>query len=444
MPEINAYDEIISLLAKFLKGELYQIPQKTRKKTVILHYYMEVIRFWNKINFMLSYTLSALGNYKKVGMKEKALFSLIIYMREWEKMPLKDILNKFQKISRRSEGNFTKKHIIEFSQKLNTFSWKKALSNKSRVEKDSINKAVPSFFIETLLPYMQRDFLVENIEKMNAPRELSIGIVMLNSKKSANALKAEVKQYLSNINISFKDDPYISSMIQISSENIAPILKSTFYKEGDILILDIGSAYIANFVAKQKGKKFLDMCAAPGIKTILLSELVESETAFIAADFSGTRISEMRNFLQFLKIPGISVLNTDSINFPLRDPPYFDIILLDAPCTGSGTFSSNPELKWRQNPSFLHQNTTLQEKLLRSAINMLKPAGILVYSTCSLYAEEGEMQIMKVMDKLIPLDLPEFFSSSYTVNRKSPTGTGRLFPAVHNSKGFFIGTFIKR
>ncbi|MHA1337708.1 MAG: SAM-dependent tRNA/rRNA cytosine-C5 methylase, partial [Promethearchaeota archaeon] len=67
-----------------------------------------------------------------------------------------------------------------------------------------------------------------------------------------------------------------------------------------------------------------------------------------------------------------------------------------------------------------------------------------VYSTCSLYAEEGEMQILKFLDYLEPLQLPEWFGKSYKIDDKEIAGTGRLFPAIHKTKGFFVGKFKKK
>jgi 16S rRNA C967 or C1407 C5-methylase (RsmB/RsmF family) len=86
----------------------------------------------------------------------------------------------------------------------------------------------------------------------------------------------------------------------------------------------------------------------------------------------------------------------------------------------------------------------LQEKLLKSAINLLKPSGILVYSTCSLYPEEGEYQVLKILNHLIPMELPTWFSPSYKIDNQDIPGTGRLFPATHHTKGFFIAKFKKK
>ncbi len=125
-------------------------------------------------------------------------------------------------------------------------------------------------------------------------------------------------------------------------------------------------------------------------------------------------------------------------------PERFDKILLDAPCTGSGTFTNNPELKWRQNKRFLQRNIFLQEQLLLSALDLLKIGGTLVYSTCSLYPEEGEYQIQKIKsDKVRPEEIPSWIPSSYNITGFSQKGTGRFLPAEHDTNGFFLAKLTK-
>ena len=82
--------------------------------------------------------------------------------------------------------------------------------------------------------------------------------------------------------------------------------------------------------------------------------------------------------------------------------------------------------------------------MLATAIDYLKPDGILVYATCTLYPEEGELQILKVKDLLDPIQLPDWISPSYEINGEILNGTGRLFPHIHHSQGFFIGKFKKK
>ena len=124
-----------------------------------------------------------------------------------------------------------------------------------------------------------------------------------------------------------------------------------------------------------------------------------------------------------------------------------DRILLDAPCTGSGTFTSNPELKWRQSDKFLRRNVLLQHELLKAAIRLLKVGGTLVYSTCSLYPEEGEYQIQKLINsskKQVTLtSVPSWLPPSYKINGSYIEGAGRFLPSEHNTIGFFVAKLIK-
>ena len=186
------------------------------------------------------------------------------------------------------------------------------------------------------------------------------------------------------------------------------------------------------------------MCSAPGIKTSLIAEDMKNKGYIIAGEFLAERMNIMKNLLNHLNVLNCFLINADSIDSPFRFENYFDRILLDAPCTGSGNFLASPELKWRQNKKFLHQNIILQKKLINSAIKLLKPNGILVYSTCSLYPEEGEYQILDYLDYLKPLALPRWFSPSYRIEGSTVPGTGRLFPSLHQTQGFFIGKFKKK
>jgi len=85
----------------------------------------------------------------------------------------------------------------------------------------------------------------------------------------------------------------------------------------------------------------------------------------------------------------------------------------------------------------------LQRNLIEQAFNMLKPGGILLYSTCSMYPEEGELQINNVLDRFEIEKLPTWISPSYKINESTLSGTGRFFPTVHNTNGFFIAKLKK-
>jgi 16S rRNA C967 or C1407 C5-methylase (RsmB/RsmF family) len=201
---------------------------------------------------------------------------------------------------------------------------------------------------------------------------------------------------------------------------------------------------VIDVLSPKRGEFILDICAAPGMKTSLISQYLDNENVMLANEFLLGRTFKMKSLLNNFGVKDALLLNADGISFPIRKEVKFDKILLDAPCTGSGTLRKNPELKWRQNRKFLYQNITLQKKLLESCVNLLKPNGVLVYSTCSLYPEENELIIRDYLNVLEPMELPNWFSPSYKIDEIKILGTRRLFPSIHHSEGFFIGKFKKK
>ena len=333
---------------------------------------------------------------------------------------------------------------LDFLDKLQTFSWKMALEGKSEIGKLSLEGAIPSFFIKCLSEVMPLEIIREHHEAMNNIKDKKSFTVFISENIEKTLNLCFIKNLQSEINkneLVFKKDIHIKQLYSVPSNYKSELIGSDLYKSGDLLIVDKGSAAVVDVLDLKPNETIGDLCAAPGVKSYLIKN---QKTRIIASDFHVERTKSMRNLLKHMNITEIPIINTDSIEAPFREGFRFDKILLDAPCTGSGTFLHNPELKWRQSEKFLHQNMVLQEKLLKSALELLKSNGVLVYSTCSLYPEEGELQIMKILDKLEPLELPGWFSPSYLIKNQNIPGTGRLFPTIHRTQGFFIGKFKKK
>ena len=148
---------------------------------------------------------------------------------------------------------------------------------------------------------------------------------------------------------------------------------------GPFRIQDIGSQSIVPLLDLQPGHRFLDLCAAPGNKT---AQALETPLRAIAGDISHKRLKP----LAALDIP---LVLFDAAQ-PLPFTPVFDRILVDAPCSGTGTLAHNPEIKWRLRPEDIPRHAARQTRILNNALALLVPGGRLVYSTCSVEPEENE------------------------------------------------------
>lgn len=157
---------------------------------------------------------------------------------------------------------------------------------------------------------------------------------------------------------------------------------------GDAYAQDPSSQLVAH-VAKslaRTGGRFLDLCAAPGGKTALILSL-DDWGASAAADLRLNRVRLMRPLIE--RAGGCATLTADALNPPFADGGW-DLVLLDAPCTGTGTFRRHPELKWRLEPESVLELVVKQRDLLAAAVSLVAPGGTLLYTTCSVEPEENE------------------------------------------------------
>jgi 16S rRNA (cytosine967-C5)-methyltransferase len=161
---------------------------------------------------------------------------------------------------------------------------------------------------------------------------------------------------------------------------------------------DIGSQSIVPLLDLQPGQTFLDLCAAPGNKT---AQALEYGVYAVACDVNLRRLRRLKDL-------GIDLVVADATR-PLPFSRSFDRILVDAPCSGTGTLARNPEIKWRLKPSDIIELQARQAAMARNALERLTPGGRLVYSTCSLESEENEgvvknLPVAEVMRRIPGLD----------------------------------------
>jgi 16S rRNA (cytosine967-C5)-methyltransferase len=168
------------------------------------------------------------------------------------------------------------------------------------------------------------------------------------------------------------------------------IHESGIVRRGEAAIQDEASQLVAALVAPRRGDRVLDLCAAPGIKTAQMAEALE-EGFIVSCDVSARRLATLKRLLRGRMPDGVlhdGVRLDASRTLPFARP--FERILVDAPCSGTGTLSRNPEIKWRLKPDDLVRLGELQTAILRRALDYLAPGGRLVYATCSLESEENE------------------------------------------------------
>ena len=172
------------------------------------------------------------------------------------------------------------------------------------------------------------------------------------------------------------------------------ITKTEALRQGKVVIQDEASQLVATLVGN--AQRILDCCAAPGGKTLVLADH-NPTSSITAVELHPHRARLLRKLLdRAAPTAPIQVAAGDARHLPLAAP--FDAVLVDVPCSGTGTLARNPEIKWRLTPGDLRELSVRQTAILQSALNQVAPKGRLVYSTCSLEKEENEDVIHRVLD----------------------------------------------
>ena len=205
---------------------------------------------------------------------------------------------------------------------------------------------------------------------------------------------------------------------------------------GRVYLQDEASQLVAEVLDAQAHEHVLDLCAAPGGKTTMIADLADDQAIVIAADISERRMATLKSTARLHKLSSIAPVIMDAgQTSPFKDKT-FDRVLLDAPCSGTGTLRRNPEIRWRISAEDIPNMATRQRQLLQKAADLVRPGGRLVYSTCSVEIEENE----DVVREFLATDLRFHLISGG--NSSSPTI--RTWPHRHGSDGFFIAALERK
>ncbi len=223
---------------------------------------------------------------------------------------------------------------------------------------------------------------------------------------------------------------------------------------GDISIQDEASQAIPLLLDVHSGDRVLDLCAAPGGKTPMLARNAGKNGLIVAADRHAHRLRAMREQFKRLDLPGIRLMELDAAR-PLPFGIEFDRILVDAPCSGTGTLARHPEIRWRLKPEQLPELNRLQCGLLGIALNQLAPGGRLVYSTCSLEPEENEDLVAEALRKFPDVSRVPAAEVARTIsghlapgvdakNLFDEVGQFHTTPGAYQTDGFFAALLEKK
>jgi NOL1/NOP2/sun family putative RNA methylase len=293
-------------------------------------------------------------------------------------------------------------------------------------------KKVPEFLIEYLKKQYDENTVQDIINGYNCKRKVTCRV---------NTIKTnfeEIQKILEQENIEFVRDELFSDAIIFENVQEADLKKLPIYEEGKIYLQSLSSMLPPIILEPNPNENILDMCAAPGGKTSQMSAISCNKAMITACEKNKIRAERLKYNLNKLGASRVNVMVTDSRN--LSDYFSFDKILLDAPCSGSGTegiFGKD------FSEELIKRSAKFQEELLRKALKLVKKGNEIVYSTCSILNLENENILNKFSNQieLVPIKIDE--SSKIKMLPVKLKGTVCIAP-TELYEGFFVAKIRKK
>lgn len=222
----------------------------------------------------------------------------------------------------------------------------------------------------------------------------------------------------------------------IYNKNVYDLGKTIYHMMGCFYLQEPSAMVVGSLLPIDKNERILDICAAPGGKTVQVAMRMNDTGVLISNDISRKRADSIVENIERLGIGNVIVTNNDFSKLFTKYLNYFDKIILDAPCSGSGMFRKNKAVKDDWTYEKVLSCSTIQKELIAYSYSMLKPGGLLIYSTCSFSVEEDEQVIHYLLDnsdaEVIPICLNKGF-----VNKNDPIGV-HLFPSYFPGEGHYL------
>jgi len=249
----------------------------------------------------------------------------------------------------------------------------------------------------------------------------------------------ELRKTLETLDVPCKDSPVVDDGVVV--ESLEKVLKSEAFDQGQVLVQDTAAMCVVRWLDPRPGERILDLCAAPGGKTIYAAQRMRDDGEIVASDVHAARLRLVQKAASKHGLSIIDTRKTDARKLTAEKP--FDAILIDAPCTGTGVLAKRADLRWNRKEEDLARLCVLQKEILDHATTLLAPGGRIVYATCSIETEENQEQAKAFLERH-----SDFVTETPDVGMKSEivgsNGWLEILPHWFGTDGAFAARLVKK
>ena len=254
--------------------------------------------------------------------------------------------------------------------------------------------------------------------------------------------KEDLKKKLEAEGVTVTQHPYLEYALEISGYDYLGDLES--FEDGDFQVQDLSSMLVAEIAAPKEGDYVIDVCAAPGGKSLHIADKLHGTGHVEARDLTDYKVDLIWDNIERSQMKNVEAVRHDALVYDEDSKEKADIVIADLPCSGLGVIGKKADIKYKMTEETQRELAKLQKNILQIVHRYVKPGGTLVYSTCTINEEENMKNVRWFLQQN-----PEFESVSVEpvlcegLKKSVKEGCLQLLPGIHESDGFFIAAFRK-
>ena len=308
---------------------------------------------------------------------------------------------------------------------------------KEPVKAFSVKYSVPEWLVEKVI----KDYGTLNAKRMFESLYENVGATTIRVNNSKISTEECVK-LLEKEGVHVEKAPYVENALEISEYDSLAFLEA--FEKGCFQVQDVSSMLVGIAADPKPGNKVIDICAAPGGKSIHVADLLKGTGHVEARDLTDYKVSLIEENIARCGFTNVTAKRADGLVYDEASKETADIVIADLPCSGLGVLKRKSDIKYRMSQSQIEELVQLQRAILKNAVDYVKTGGTLIFSTCTIAKEENDMQVDWILENL-PLQLVSMKGClcDEVLEYAERDGVLQLLAGREKTDGFFLAKFRK-